>query len=85
MNTYISNFVYMFYYQDFSMLVYNMIIIMAIKQVGMNVMEYVGLSLTAGRKINKTHAVFKEVIEEKQEEYERISNKLEYQAERKDL
>ena len=39
-NTYISNFVYIFYYQDFNKLQMNLITVMVFKQVLFNVLEY---------------------------------------------
>lgn len=52
-NTYISNFVCIFFDQDFKRLQQNMITIMVFKQVFYNVLEYMLIKCTVHRKLKK--------------------------------
>ena len=57
-NMYISNFVYIFYYQDFKKLLNNLITIMVFKQLFYNIVEYVLLRCKVGWKISKVEKHF---------------------------
>ena len=59
-NSYISNFVYIFYYQDYAELQKNLIIVMVGKQVFFNTLEYFLLKCQVGRKINKVDRLFEQ-------------------------
>lgn len=58
-NTYISNFICIFYYQSFYRLQYNMVIVMVFMQLIKNGVEYMLLSCSTSRKINKVNNSFK--------------------------
>lgn len=57
-NTYISNFVYIFFYQNFFQLQKNMIIVMVLKQILMNSGKYLWLVCKTGKKINNMSNIF---------------------------
>ena len=57
-NTYISNFVYIFFDQDFKRLQQNMITIMVFKQVFYNLLEYLIIKCTVHRKLKKVNKLF---------------------------
>ena len=59
-NTYISNFVYIFFFQDFKHLQINLIIIMFFKQFIVVLVEYLRLKCKIGRGINKIEKIFKD-------------------------
>ena len=50
-NTYISNFVYIFYYQDFKKLQMNLVTVMVGKQIGVVLFEYYWLKISVRRKL----------------------------------
>ena len=57
-NTYISNLVYIFYYQSFYKLQLNLITVMVFKQVLINTIEYLSLKFNVSRKIKKVEKLF---------------------------
>ena len=57
-NTYISNFVYTFWYQSFNKLQYNMVIVMIFKQIFYNVLEYFLLRYNHNSKFKKVRKEF---------------------------
>ncbi len=59
-NTYISNFVYIFFFQDFKHLQINLIIIMFFKQFAKVLFEYLYLKCKIGRGIKKIEKTFKD-------------------------
>ena len=61
-NTYISNFVAIIYLQDFAVLQLNLILIMVVKQLGVNIVEFFQEKFTVGRKITQVEKLFKQPI-----------------------
>ena len=57
-NTYIGNFVAIFYNQNFASLTLNLVIVMVAKQVVFNVMEYCLEKHSVGKKIKKVEELF---------------------------
>ena len=57
-NTYISNFVAIIYYQNFFTLMTNLVTVMVFKQVLMNVFEFFFEKIVVGRKIKKSNTLF---------------------------
>ena len=57
-NTYISNLVYIFYYQSFYKLQMNLVIVMVFKQVLINTVEYLSFKFNVSRKIKKVEQLF---------------------------
>ena len=62
-NTYISNFVYIFYYQDYNKLLINLVTVMVFKQIVFVLAEYLWLKASVRRQINIVNNLFKERIE----------------------
>ena len=57
-NLYISNFVYIFYHQNYQKLQLNIVTVMAFKQIGYNVLEYVLLKCQVEWKLRKVNKLF---------------------------
>ena len=58
-NVYISNLVYIFYYQDYGKLQLNMITVMVFKQVFFNVLEYLLPKCQVELKLRKINRLFR--------------------------
>ena len=57
-NTYISNFVAIIYLQDFAVLQLNLIIVMVVKQLGVNIFEWLSEKIIVGRAVKKVDKLF---------------------------
>ena len=57
-NLYISNFVYIFYHQNYQKLQVNIVTVMVFKQIGYNVLEYVLLKCQVEWKLRKVNKLF---------------------------
>ena len=63
-NTYISNFVYIFYYQDFKKLQVNLVTVMVFKQIVFVLAEYYWLKISVRNKIRKVDKLFENRIQD---------------------
>ena len=59
-NTYISNFVYIFYYQDFKKLQTNLVTVMVFKQIVFVLFKYYWLKISVRRKLRQIDTLFEE-------------------------
>ena len=62
-NTYISSFVYIFYWQDFKQLQANLVTIMVFKQIVFVLAEYYWLKISVRNKIRKVDRLFEDRIQ----------------------
>ena len=73
-NVYISNLVYIFYYQDYGKLLLNMVTVMVFKQVFFNVLEYLLLKCQVEFKLRRVNRVFRQKLAQMRAEHQSLQD-----------
>ena len=69
-NVYISNLVYIFYHQDYGKLLTNTAVVMVVKQVFYNVLEYMLLKCQVDFKLRRVNRVFRQRLAQMRAEHQ---------------
>ena len=80
-NCYLSSFCIAFWYRDFGELTKDLIFKLALKQLGLNLLEYSIHKCQAGRRIDKVQAHFKDLIANETDRYKKMSLEIQKAAE----